>query len=64
MESSWIDQIEYDTQASTAVMTTKDGSAYEYKSVSQDIVEEWNEADSQGEYFASNIRHNHDAVKR
>ena len=62
--SSWIETIEYDVQASSAVMKTKDGSEYEYKSVSEDIVTEWNEADSQGEYFASTIRPNHDAVKR
>jgi hypothetical protein len=62
--SSWIETIEYDTLASSAVMKTKDGEEYEYKSVSQDIVTEWNDADSLGEYFASTIRPNHDAVKR
>jgi|10_taG_2_1085330.scaffolds.fasta_scaffold126368_2 hypothetical protein len=62
--SSWIQEIEYDTHEETAVMKLKDGTSYEYKSVSEDIVTEWNTAESQGEYFATHIRSNHDAVKR
>jgi len=62
--SSWIQEIEYDTHEDKAVMKLKDGKSYEYKSVSEDTVTEWNNAESQGEYFATHIRSNHDAVKR
>jgi len=62
--SSWIDTIEYDAHEDVAVMNLKDGSSYEYKSVSEDIVTEWNDAESQGEYFVNHIRSNHNAEKR
>lgn len=61
--SSTIKAVGYDAQTQVLRVAFVSGGLYEYTGVGQDVVDEWNQAESAGKYFASNIKNRFPAQK-
>lgn len=63
LDSSMIDNVQYDTDTNTLVVRFQNGWLYIYEDVDEDVFDEIISAPSAGRWFADNVRYNYDYAR-
>ena len=63
MNSSWIENFEYDDATGNLDIETKSGETYTYGDVPQNVASEFSAADSKGSFHNMNLRGQYDFVR-